>query len=232
MHKIKTFEEILKESFYNPFDDNDENAVSTKPGILHDESDVLKLRREVFNINRVVYSKKDNGSYMVTSKTNFAKGEIVEICPAIFVGAEAKSIPNLKNYIFEVDKERNIFAVVLGLGSIYSHSEKNNLDYAYHRGNKQFYFLTNRTINIGEELTINYGRDYWSERNNLGLISKPDASTSTIQPINLQKVENESMVQPIENELGGQTTTKNNGSPISSANPAVSGVPILSSGQS
>lgn len=68
---------------------------------------------------------------------------------------------NLRDYLFtENDKES---VLVFGYGSMYNSSKKNNLDY-YDCGKRCIGFITNRDINAGEELTINYGDDYWNSR--------------------------------------------------------------------
>ena len=111
-YKIKK----LAEEFYNPYDD--EFEVDKKPakvGPISDKGGLLKPRREIFNINRVVYSKRPNGEYTVMAKTQFARGEIIEICPIIFVGREAKAIDRLKDFIFEIEKEKDDKPGMLGL---------------------------------------------------------------------------------------------------------------------
>lgn len=53
-HKIKSLEEYqkLNEDFYNPFDKTD---IDMKPSHIADKGGLLKLRKEIFNINRVEY---------------------------------------------------------------------------------------------------------------------------------------------------------------------------------
>src|SRR5208283_916451 len=131
---------------------------------------------------------------------------IVEICPVIFVDMTIKSIKGIKDYVFEIDKEKGIFGVPGGYAMFYGHNQKNNIDYAYNRSNKQLYFLTNRTINIGEELTINYGNEYWQERMNMNLMGQVNpSSNNTIAPITRQ--ENESLVQP---QMGDEPISNQN----------------------
>jgi uncharacterized protein len=230
MHKIKPLDNYLNEDFYNPFEEDDKIKSNSKSTHISDKSEPLKLRKEIFNINRVEYSKRAGGGYTVLAKTQFARGEIVEICPIIFVGAEVKAVKILKDYVFEIDKEKNIFGLVLGYGSLYKHNNAPNVDFAYNRSNRQMYFMSNRTINIGEELTINYGADYWAERSNLNLFTN-DTSSNIIQPTTTE-VASESQVQKTIVGMQDDTQAKINGSPISKSNPAVSGIPILSQGQS
>lgn len=170
-YRIKPF----NEGFFNPYDEETKKEEKKNVRISDGGGSVIP-RKEIFNINRVEYSKRPNGEFVVYSKTQFAKGEIVEICPIIIVGMEAKAIPNLKNYIFEIEKSKNKFGVVLGYGSLYKHSENPNLNYAYNRSNRQMYFTAARPIQAQEELSINYGKDFWDEQatfNTVAAESKP-----------------------------------------------------------
>lgn len=229
-HKIKPFEEFkqkVNEDFYNPFDKTD---IVTKPSHIADKGGMLTSRKEIFNINRVEYSKKKNGSYCVLAKTQYAKGEIVEIAPVIFVGPETKAIPRLKDYIFEIDKEKGTYGIVLGYGSLYGHSEKANITFAYSKQNKQMYFIAARTINAGEELFIDYGKDYWLERSGFGTMAQ---QTPEISGVAVAKGEesNESAVQPNAEDITSSSITKQFGQPNNPANPAVSGIAIKTIGQ-
>jgi hypothetical protein len=181
-YKIKT----LEEDFYNPFDD--EMEVGPKPKKsehISDKGGLLKPRREIFNINRVVYSKRPNGEFTVIAKTQFARGEIIEICPIIFVGPEAKAIDRIKDFIFEIEKDGpkgGMWGIVLGYGSIYKHSEEANVEYAYNRANRQMYFMAKREIKAQEELTINYGKDYWDERSSFSMMAPKNETPAVESP--------------------------------------------------
>jgi len=217
-YKIKK----LEEDFENPFDNEIEKQGSKKPIPISDKGGLLKPRREIFNINRVVYSKRPNGEYTVLSKTQFAKGEIIEICPIIFVGYEAKAIDRIKDFIFEIEKtgaKGGMWGLVLGYGSLYKHSETPNVEYAYNRANRQMYFMAARTIQAHEELTINYGKDYWNER----------ASFNTMAP------KNETPAESVEENVGQsqapstETVVGNTGA---KGNPSRDGVALMGGGQS
>lgn len=196
-YKIKK----LDEDYFNPYDEDAKVSKqnNAKPISISDKGGLLQPRREIFNINRVVYSKRPNGEFTLLSKTQFAKGEIIEICPVIFVGYEAKAIPKVKDIIFEIEKTgRNggMWGLVLGYGSLYKHAEDCNVEYAYNRSNRQMYFKALRTIQAHEELTINYGKDYWDER----------ASFNTEAPINETPPEaiKEDEIQPNGDDLTGE----------------------------
>jgi len=227
-HKIKPLDEYLNEDFYNPFEEN--NPIETKPSHIADKGGLLKLRKEVFNINRVEYSKRANGSYTVLAKTQFAKGEIVEIAPIIFVGPETKAVPRLKDYIFEIDKTKQTYGVVLGYGSLYRHSETPNITFAYNSKNRLMYFISARPINAGEELKINYGKEYWQERSGFGAMAQQEPVKDEGATVAKGEVE-ESEVQPNAEDLTNASQAKQFGKPNSPANPAVSGVAIKGIGQ-
>ena len=233
-HKIKPFEEFKKvnEDFYNPFEKD--NAIKVKPSHIADKGGMLKTRKEVFNINRVEYSKKSNGSYCVLAKTQYAKGEIVEISPVIFVGLEAKAVPRLKDYIFEIDKTKETYGVVLGYGSLYTHSQTPNITFAYNKQNRQMYFIAARTISAGEELTIDYGKDYWAERMGFGTMAPQEQSSIKDGEAVTAKGEdkNEGMgLQQNASDITDKNRIGQFSQPNSPANPAVSGIAIKTIGQ-
>lgn len=177
----------LEEEFYNPYTEEEKLAAKDKkPVHISDKGGLLKPRREVFNINRVIYSKRPNGEFTILAKTQFARGEIIEICPIIFVGYEAKAIPRIKDFIFEIEKtgvNGGLWGLVLGYGSLYKHSEDPNVEYAYNRANRQMYFKALRTIQAQEELTINFGKDYWLERTSFGTMAPQNETPASTAPL-------------------------------------------------
>jgi len=230
-HKIKPFEEFkikkINEEFFNPFEKTD---IEVKPSHIADRGGPLKLRKEVFNINRVEYSKKKNGAYCVLAKTQYAKGEIVEIAPIIFVGPEAKAVPRLKDYIFEIDSAKEQYGVVLGYGSLYGHSQTPNITFAYNKENRQMYFIAAKTINAGAELTIDYGKDYWAERSGFSLLGN-DASIGKVEAITKGET-SESSIQPNSEDLTDTNRIMQFSQPNSNSNPTISGIAIKGLGQS
>ena len=230
--KIPTLEEYKKmnEDFFNPFDEKDLDK-EVKPKHISDRSGPLMLRKETFNLARIEYSKRPNGEYTIIAKTQFAKGEIVEMCPTIILKEDAKVVEKLKDIIFEIDKDKGEWALVFGYGSLYHHADQPNVDYAYNRLTRQMYFITRKPVKLGEELTINYGKNYWQERIAINTIAdleeKPKMSGKVVT-----KDKNESMVQPNSEDLVDKNRIKQFSQPNSKMNPVVSGVAIVSTGQS
>jgi len=242
--KVPTLKEYsLNEDFFNPFDEDD--LKEKKPQHISDKSGPFLLRKETFNLARVEFSKRPGGEYTVLAKTQFARGEIVEICPVVILGEEAKTIDRLKDIIFEIDRDKNEWALVLGYGSLYRHSDKANLDYAYNRLTKQMYFITNKTVKHGEELSINYGQDYWMERmtfnkmtdvertdqnQGMPIISGKVVTKPKVKPVTKDLEESE--VQPNASDIKNTENIRQISSPNNPANPVISGVAIIGSGQS
>lgn len=225
--RIITFDEFeMNEGFENPFDNNKQIKTSKH---ISDKGGTLIKRATTFNASRLEVTKKGK-SYMVSAKTQFARGEIVETCPIVQLGSEATAIDSLRDIVFELDKTQDAWALVLGYGSLYGHSDEPNMEYAYNKKNKQMVFMATRPIKMGEELTIDYGEDFWLQRRDFGTMAQMDAEPdATITKLMPQEVVEESAEQPGRADYDKNYTY--NG-PKSPGNPANSGRAILGGGQS
>lgn len=106
------------------------------------------------------------GGYGVFAGRSYQKGEEVDRAVALVVDADAGG---LENYTFEIDERK--CHLVLGNGSIFNHSEQENLEY-FLATKRIFSFVATRDVQEGEELTINYGEDWFEDR---GMKRKGDA---------------------------------------------------------
>ena len=93
---------------------------------------------------------------------DIAKGEIVEVCPTLEVDDSAVS-GELGNYIFSSNDDEHTAIMPLGFGMLYNHSADANCEYVEH-GPQQIAYVTKRAVEAGDELTINYGDDWWETR--------------------------------------------------------------------
>ena len=86
------------------------------------------------------------------------KNEIIEI--AAFIRLSVRDHDMIKeteliSYVF--DAGRGEAAVGLGTASLYNHSDNPNVDYDLDRASQTIRIASSRRIEIGEEITIDYG---------------------------------------------------------------------------
>jgi uncharacterized protein len=94
---------------------------------------------------------------------SFRTGEIIEVCPVIpLTSAEANTCSDtiLDDYFFEWGPSGDAYALVLGYGAIFNHSDDPNAAFKCRTGQLQIEFRATRQIGKGEQITINYN---WPE---------------------------------------------------------------------
>jgi len=87
------------------------------------------------------------------------------------------------------------------------------------------FFIARNHIKAHEELTINYGTEYWNERANLNMVKKLETMYKT------EDIE-ESEIQPGVVDMEAGKVRSEFSVPNSKANPVMSGIAIQSLGQS
>ena len=98
----------------------------------------------------------------VYADRDIAAGETIEICPTIEIDdSDAGGI--LGDFVLgsNLGPERNVF--LLGYGSLYNHSWQASAEYEQNTDDS-IAFVATRDIAKGEEITINYGEDWWETR--------------------------------------------------------------------
>jgi uncharacterized protein len=90
----------------------------------------------------------------------FDEGEVVEICPTVVVDDDIEGV--VRDYLFSARQPGKLL-LVLGYAMLYNHAAEPNL---FHRtaGRLMIEFVAIRDIAVGEELTHDYGREYWDDR--------------------------------------------------------------------
>jgi hypothetical protein len=97
----------------------------------------------------------------VFATRRFAEGDVVETCPTVQV-PDSDVTGVLRDYVFTSVKQRDV-VLALGYGMLYNHSAEPNLEYEQvDPGSITFFAL--RTVQPGEELTIDYGEEWWETR--------------------------------------------------------------------
>ena len=98
----------------------------------------------------------------VYAAREIAAGETIEIVPTIEIGdSDAGGL--LADYVLYSNRDPNQAVFMLGYGSLYNHSGDANAEYVEH-DEDQLAFNALRNIAPGEEITIDYGDDWWQTR--------------------------------------------------------------------
>jgi SET domain-containing protein len=92
----------------------------------------------------------------------FAKGEAVETCPTLELHGDNVS-GRLGDYVFGSAESEDNVVLPLGYGMLYNHSYDANCEYVQD-GPDAITYLTTRDVEAGEELTIDYGEEWWATR--------------------------------------------------------------------
>jgi uncharacterized protein len=92
----------------------------------------------------------------------FVAGEEVEICPSVELPRD-ESTGVLADYVFDSERGHDFVVLVLGYGMLYNHADDPNLEYEQDDAGVVTFWAA-RAIEPGEELTISYGREWWTAR--------------------------------------------------------------------
>jgi uncharacterized protein len=101
----------------------------------------------------------------VFSTKEYKKGDVIEIAIVLKLPSDEvyknNCSPMLGDYVFS-DSSGNDSVFVLGYGSLYNHSNDNNVKYKLYKNYMIYYARKN--ISSGSELYINYGSGWWQSR--------------------------------------------------------------------
>jgi SET domain-containing protein len=92
----------------------------------------------------------------------FKEGEVIEVCPTVNVPDEDVPEGAVRQYVFGSRQPGKVM-LVMGYAMLYNHSSQPNM---FHRsaGRQLIEFVALRDIEKGEELTHDYGDEYWEDR--------------------------------------------------------------------
>jgi len=77
----------------------------------------------------------------------------------------------IDDYVYSLEPEHDdpkgeseCYSLPLGLGSIFNHAEVHNTEYWHDTERDLIVFHTIKDVSAGEQLFVNYGRDWWETR--------------------------------------------------------------------
>lgn len=105
----------------------------------------------------------------VFTTADLPAGTLVERTPFLVLDPVDAQNPPLNDYVFVVthNPRSPLFgqlALVLGWGSLFNHAGEANVQHHLKLKERLFDFVTTRAVSAGEQLFVDYGDGWWSER--------------------------------------------------------------------
>jgi len=127
------------------------------------------FHKRLFVINSS-YSVKDSklidGERGLFSEKKYKKNDTIDMCPTIKIPHEniyAKS--RLNDYVFQSINDEDHVLVAMGYCGVMNHSDtKQNASWTISSDDKYITMHAIRDIQKGEEFFVNYGNEYWRDR--------------------------------------------------------------------
>lgn len=105
---------------------------------------------------------KAGDGFGVYAIDDIADNETIEECPVIEMARDEFNSKVLMDYMFKISQDRYVLA--LGSGCVYNHRNEPNARWEYLADQKILKVVSTRSIRMGEEIYISYGRDYFKTR--------------------------------------------------------------------
>ena len=143
-----------------------ESEENEKPKVvgIHQPSGLLRKTHRTHDNKKIAFAQTPDKGLGVYAKESIRDGEAIEIAPLIVVDSDVMSVDNLNDYVFTLNKEKDQYAIALGYGSIYNHSDDPNADWHLDPEKEQLRIVAIKDIQEGQEITVSYGTSYWETR--------------------------------------------------------------------
>jgi hypothetical protein len=128
-------------------------------GIPYEEGTTTKYKLDITPIHKLA-SQGISLPYGVLAAEHIPKEEIVSEYTGLL--HKNTNTPSDTSYVYNILPRTHIDARTKGsVGRFFNHSDNNNCSFVVHDG--RVYIKTNREINTGEQLTVNYGPHYFNK---------------------------------------------------------------------
>ncbi len=144
--------------------DNFLNEEENKIVGINQPSGMLRKRMRTLDSSKVSYGTLPDKGLAVFARLDIRDGESVEVCPLIILERLAMGVDELNDRLFVFEQEEELYALPLGYGALYNHSDEPNADWSIDYEKEQLRIIAKKDILPGEEITISYGENYWASR--------------------------------------------------------------------
>ena len=119
--------------------------------------------RDRFISNRVSVRESRLGGRGIFADRGFEVGDVIEICPTLAAHGDQWGT-STSDYVFSGTEHPDHSVLVLGYGSLYQHSDDPNADHDLSDGDAVMTYTARRRIEKGDEITVDYGQEWWDSR--------------------------------------------------------------------
>jgi len=123
---------------------------------------LLKKSAAVKRWEKIGVGKTGTG-FGVYAIDDIKDNEIIEECPVLILPTDEIRGTQIMDIIYKLTDD--IYGLAMGNGSIYNHRNQPNARWEYVESSNIIKIVSVRPIKSGEEIYINYGRDYFKSRN-------------------------------------------------------------------
>jgi hypothetical protein len=140
---------------------SDDNNVN-KPVYVREPQGMLRKSAAVKQWEKIGVGRYD-GSFGVYAIDDIQDNETFEECNVIEVPVDEVKGSVLMDYMFKISSD--LYVLALGCGSMYNHKNQPNARWEYDADKQLLKLSAIRRIQMGEQIFISFGRDYFKSRN-------------------------------------------------------------------
>lgn len=146
------------------YESDEDNNEKPKVTGIHQASGLLRRSHTKHSTSKVAFGNTPDHGIGVYAKTAITNGELIEVAPLILVDSDVMAVSNLNDYVYTINKEEDLYAVALGYGSLYNHSDAPNAEWNMDIEKEQLRIIASEDIQEGQEIKVSYGSSYWESR--------------------------------------------------------------------
>ena len=111
-------------------------------------------------------SKLIDGERGLFAEKHYKENDTIDICPTVKIPHEnLDATSRLNDYVFQSINDDDHVLVAMGYCGVMNHSEeKQNATWVIDKDTESIKMYAIRDIEPGEEFYVNYGEEYWNER--------------------------------------------------------------------